>query len=60
VARRLLLRGDASVADVAAEAGFGSRHSMFRHLRSQFGGGAQALRESAGISRGHDLTVNKP
>jgi AraC-like DNA-binding protein len=60
VARRLLLRGDASVADVAAEAGFGSRHSMFRHLRSQFGAGAQALRESAGISRGHDLTVNKP
>jgi hypothetical protein len=45
-----------------AEAMTGAAHdaSMFRHLRSQFGAGAQALRESARSSHGHDPAVSKP
>jgi AraC family transcriptional regulator len=47
VARRLLAQTDCDLNEVAARAGFGTRSSLFRHLRQQLGCGAAAVRAAA-------------
>ncbi|MGL4575843.1 MAG: helix-turn-helix domain-containing protein [Burkholderiaceae bacterium] len=47
VAKRLLETTDAQIGDIAAITGFGSRWTMLRQLRKQFGLHGQALRSGA-------------
>lgn len=48
VARRLLQNTGLSIAEVADQAGFGSRSALFRRLRETYGAGGRDLRRAAG------------
>lgn len=48
VARRLLDETELTIAEVADQAGFGSRSALFRHLRGVYGAGGRDLRRRTG------------
>ena len=48
VAERLLLHTQLDLTDIAERAGFGTRWSLFRHLRKRLGAGGVALRHRVG------------
>lgn len=54
VAERLLARTTLSLSEIAARAGFGTRSSLFRHLRRRRGAGGDALRHR------HDIATAEP
>ncbi len=47
VARRLLDASDVDLTEIAAAVGFGTRWTMYRHLRRCFGAGGRLLRDEA-------------
>ncbi|MEO7150125.1 MAG: AraC family transcriptional regulator [Burkholderiaceae bacterium] len=57
VALRLLASTRAGLDDIAVQSGFGTRSSLFRHLRSELGAGGQSIRDRVTGRAAHRLVL---